>query len=135
MSKYSLQLEERESYQAHQRAVDEQHILRGVEMPHATAGPARSDTYVPPTRNGALSMAAALGLSKSEEGGEAAGPALSAAQRVQSKYLRSLEEGDRPTALTSAGDEKKHQDVPLSSSLHLKAELTQLDKEIGECSH
>ena len=153
MSKYSLQLEERESYLAHQRAVDEEAVLKTSNHNTVRRSPHTYSEEVPISSTDQDSI-----HSETEKM-----PALS-----QSKYLRSHIEdsshnqisstpisssatalrhsGNTTTGSTSTGSSGNMR-VPESSesegynppkttsnraSLDLKSELNQLDSEIGK---
>ena len=152
MSKYSLQLEERESYLAHQRAVDEEAVLKTSHHNAVRRSPHAHSEEVPISNTDQDSI-----HSETEKM-----PALS-----QSKYLRShiedsshnhisstpisssattLRHSGNTTGSTSTGSSGNMR-VPESSesegynppkttsnraSLDLKSELNQLDSEIGK---
>jgi hypothetical protein len=135
MSKLSLQEEERQSYQSQQLAVNEQAILQARET--LESSPLREHeahaARTAPRPAVSTTGAADTGAAASSTTAVGAGVGSSATElRVQSKYLQALQEPARgaPTTCTA---EAKESDIPVSSSLHLKAELTQLDQEIGEC--
>jgi hypothetical protein len=134
MSKLSLQEEERQSYQSQQRAVDEQAILQARETLESSplrkheAHAARSA----PRPAASTTSGAGAGAAASSTAPVDAGVGSSVVElRVQSKYLQALQEPARGAPTTSIA--AKESDIPVSSSLHLKAELSQLDQEIGEC--
>lgn len=152
MSKYSLQLEERESYLAHQRAVDEEAVLKPSNHNTVRRSPHAYSEEVPISNTDQDSI-----HSETEKM-----PALS-----QSKYLRShiedsshnqisstpisssataLRHSGNTTGSTSTGSsgnvrvpetsESEGYNPPKTTSnrasLDLKSELNQLDSEIGK---
>jgi hypothetical protein len=143
MSKLSLQAEERESYLAHQRGVDEQRILRDVaetlaQSPLRASGSSASTVPVSVSARSALAPAVGRGgdalADQEEEDGTR--HATATQKRVESKYLRSLVDDAHDTASAAREAAPKpataHAAEPLTkSSQHLKAELSQLDSEIG----
>jgi hypothetical protein len=135
MSKLSLQEEERQSYQSQQRAVDEQAILQARETLESSPVRGHETDAARTAPRSAVSTTAGAGAGaavSSTAPADARAGSSAAELRVQSKYLHALQEPARG-APTTCTVEAKESGIPVSSSLHLKAELTQLDQEIGEC--
>jgi len=169
MSKYSLQQEEKDSFLAHQRDVDERRIL---EAPHtlsssplrqqpqqqqqvhqsqaqaqAAQGPDQQhyfDTHssaptstVQRISGGFTTTSAASASDYLLSGLSTSAPvpipvAVPTVPRPQSSYLKEvLQSSHIPSARTSTESNTNH---PLGTQSHLKAELTQLDVEIGKCA-
>lgn len=162
MSKYSLQQEEKDSFLAHQREVDERRILdashtlassplrqqplrqlpqqQQAEVTDVSSGHPYFDSHsgasisaVPRTAPAQFPAASSVPSSDYLLSGlptPAPTPA-STVPRSQSAYLKEVVQSSHiPSARTSTESNTNH---PLSSQSHLKAELSQLDVEIGKC--
>lgn len=155
MSKYSLQQEEKDSFLAHQREVDERRILdathtlasspllRQPQQPqqpqpsqyrhHHQAATENTETHtgVPIAAAPRASTVPVAASTVPESDYLSADQSTAqAAPRLQSAYLREvLQPTHLPSARTSTESDTN---PPLSSQSHLKAELSQLDVEIGE---
>lgn len=142
MSKYTLQQEEKDSFLAHQRGVDEQRILdasrtlsssplrQGASVAASTeAGRDRRDDPTAAVRKAEFSsqedarrVTVPSGLQSDYLTDAYAAPPT--VPRPVSPYLREVATSAR-TSTESTSTE------PLATTSHLKAELTQLDGEIG----
>lgn len=164
MSKFSLQQEEKDSFLAHQREVDERRILEASHTlassplrqqagaAAGSAGESRVDPYsvapaaithlmgdrgsVPHAPNVPVaSSAVPVGnyLSSGHTTSATAASVAPTVPRPTSPYLREVLQ--QPTRTASARTSTESNNVEsLNSPSHLKAELSQLDVEIGECS-
>lgn len=161
MSKYSLQQEEKDSFLAHQREVDERRILdashtlassplrqqpprqqpqpQQAEVTDVSPGHQNVDSHHSTSTSTVPRAPAPFPAASSVPSSDyllsgLATPAQTAASTVprpQSAYLKEvLLSSHIPSARTSTESNTNH---PLSSQSHLKAELSQLDVEIGKC--
>jgi hypothetical protein len=148
MSKYSLQLEEKDSFLAHQRGVDEQHIL-GDANKSPDDSPLRGSRPEDRRAEDTMRRERPRDWSSAETKQEpsALRPASApisdyltasvpptgsnAVPRSHSPYLREV--GAPSATASSARTSSESAYAPAASSTtHLKAELSQLDGEIGE---
>lgn len=123
MSKYSLQLEEQDSYLSHQRAVDEQRILQQTQQAQNQSAPppqresaADANFHTHPAQGGTAANRAGLPRanpttsdssdvdygSASVSGASTSATSVSAPLRMQSAYLQEVSNSNSATSSNSA---------------------------------